>query len=151
MKNTGETLWAFMESQKPSKKIWKLLSIHGVKGLHQGQFSDAFVTLVLLHFDNTNSTFNVSGYRKINMTLWSSAKYQHLGIAEGIGFICWKHFFKTLKCFNLVTHRRALFFSVSEVPAQKVKNVSCLLPYEVLYRNRPHPSSLRVLSEMVRE
>lgn len=40
---------------------------------------------------------------------------------------------------------------VSEVPARKIKNASCLHLYEVPYKNRPHPSARHVLSKMVLE
>lgn len=60
-------------------------------------------------------------------------------------------FFKDTSGFYLSCTEESTGYPVSEAPAHKIKNASCLHPYEVLYRNRPHPSSLRVLSKMVLE
>lgn len=65
--------------------------------------------------------------------------------------VCYRVFFKDTSGFTLVAQRESTGYPVSEAPAQKIKNAPCLHPYEVLYRNRPHPSSPQVLSKMVLE
>lgn len=125
----------------------------GVKGHSKGQFSEAFVTFRRVPLGNTYCTLNFRGCRGKKMCpsdLLQSADIleclQREKNVECVKSIFQRHFRLYLSCTVESTG-----YPVSEAPAHKIKNASCLHPYEVLYRNRPHSSSPPVLSKMVLE
>lgn len=84
--------------------------------------------------------------QEINVTLRSSTRcLTFVRIHKGKRICMFKAFFFSVEG----AHHRAVGFFFPQTEAHKVKNVPCLHPYEVPYRNRPHPSCLWVLSEMV--
>lgn len=83
--------------------------------------------------------------------LRSSSKCWHLGMSGEKNVECVKSIFQRHFSLYLSCTKESTGYPVSEAPAQKIKNASCLHLYEVLYRNRPHPSAPPVLSKMVLE
>lgn len=89
--------------------------------------------------------------RMRRVSLRSSSKCWHLGMSGEKNVACAKSIFQRLLSLYLGCTKESTGYPVSEAPAQKIKNASCLHLYEVLYRNRPHPSAPPVLSKMVPE
>lgn len=150
-KSHVEITWPTWESQKPLQNRWGLLRGHGVKGQSKGPFSEAFVTFVRVPVGNTYRTLNFLGCRKKSVFLRSSSKCWHLGMSGEKNVECVKSIFQRHFSLYLSRTKETTGYPVSEAPAQKIKNASCLHLYEVLYRNRPHPSAPPVLSKMVLE
>lgn len=101
---------------------------HSVQGQNKGEVSPAFVTSVRLPVGN-----------------WTLNLLVCMERIQGKRAPSVRSPFSRLFCLYLHPTK------VSEVPAWKIKNASCLHLYEVPYENRPHPSARQVLSKMVLE
>lgn len=120
----------------------------------RGLFSEAFVTSMRVPLGNTYCTLNFLGcqgkmcvpqiFYKV-LTSWNVGKVERN--VECVKSIFQRH----SRLYLSRTEEERTGYPVSEAPAHKIKNASCLHPYEVPYRNRPHSSSPRVLSKMVLE
>lgn len=123
-----------------------------VTGGGTGQFSEDFVTSLRVSSGSTKYILNFQGCRNCvcPSDLVQSADMleclQRENNVECVKSIFQRHF----RLYRSCTEERT-GFTLSEAPAHKIKNASCLHPYEVLYRNRPHPSCPRVLSKMALE
>lgn len=89
--------------------------------------------------------------RMRRVSLRSSSKCWHLGMSGEKNVARAKSIFQRHLSLYLSRTKESTGYPVSEALAQKIKNASCLHLYEVLYRNRPHPSAPPVLSKMVPE
>lgn len=127
---------------------WGLLRGHSVIGQSKGHFWEAFVTFVRVPVSNTYSRLH---FLWKSMYLRSSTKCWHLRILGEKNLVYVKSIFQRNFSLYLILTEKRTGYPVSEAWAQKIKNVSCLHLYEVLYRNRLHPSARRVLSKMALE